>query len=65
MAERLAGEDTAQTRRRFEFGNAVLGSFARGRGEVFTTGCTDWAYGLTDADVARVTRNVLQRFGAI
>jgi len=39
-----------------------MGSFERGRGEVFTTGCTDWAFGLDDPAVARITRNVIDRF---
>ena len=62
VAERLTGEDTPEARARFAYGSAVMGSFTRGKGEVFTTGCTDWAYGLGDAAVARVTRNVLRRF---
>ena len=62
VAERLGGADTAENRERFEHGRAVLGAFERGRGEVFTTGCTDWAYGLGEADVATVTTNVLERF---
>ena len=65
VAERLAGADTDANRRRFALGRAVLGTFERGRGAVFTTGCTDWAYGLDDAAVALVTRNVLTRFGAV
>jgi hypothetical protein len=40
----------------------VLGSYTRG-GTVFTTGCTDWAHGLGDPAVERVTRNVLDRLG--
>ena len=40
-----------------------MGTFSRGAGHVFTTGCTDWAYGLDDPAVAAVTRNVLRRFG--
>ena len=39
-----------------------MGTFRRGKGEVFTTGCTDWAYGLQCDDVATVTRNLLRRF---
>ena len=62
VAERLAGADTPENRARFAHGRAVMGSFRRGRGEVFTTGCTDWAYGLEDPGVARVTENVLRRF---
>jgi len=60
---RLLGGDTPENRRRLSHGRAVMGSFSRGRGEVFTTGCTDWAYGLAggDAQVERVTRNVLTR----
>lgn len=61
VAERLAGADTAENRARFAFGSAVLGAFERGDGHVFTTGCTDWAYGLDHHDVATVTRNVLAR----
>ena len=62
VAERLGGGDTAGNRARFEHGRAVLGTYRRGRGEVFTTGCTDWAYGLGHHDVATVTTNVLERF---
>lgn len=62
VAERLGGADTAQNRARFAHGAAVMGWFGRGRGEVFTTGCTDWAYGLENDDVATVTRNVMSRY---
>ena len=62
VAERLGGGDTAANRARFEKGHAVMGTFRRGKGEVFTTGCTDWAYGLQCDDVATVTRNLLRRF---
>jgi hypothetical protein len=65
VAERLGGADTAENRARFAHGYAVMGSFTKGRGEVFTTGCTDWAYGLGDEQVARVTANVLRHYGAI
>jgi hypothetical protein len=38
-----------------------MGTFERG-GTVFTTGCTDWAYGLgRDPQVDRVTENVFAR----
>ena len=62
VAERLAGEDTSENRSRFTDGTAILGTFRRGKGEVFTTGCTDWAYGLQTEDVSRVTQNVMRRF---
>jgi hypothetical protein len=62
VAQRIGGSDTPDVRERFADGHAVMGSFKRGKGEVFTTGCTDWAYGLGSRDVARVTGNVLQRF---
>ncbi len=65
VAERLGGADTQEIRERFANGRAVMGSFTKGRGEVFTTGCTDWAYGLSDSGVAQITMNVLGRFGAI
>ncbi|MEM7000900.1 MAG: N,N-dimethylformamidase beta subunit family domain-containing protein [Pseudomonadota bacterium] len=62
VAERIGGADTAANRTKFGDGRAVLGSFKRGQGEVFTTGCTDWAYGLHTAPIAQVTNNVLTRF---
>jgi hypothetical protein len=62
VAQRIGGSDTPEMRERFADGHAVMGSFKRGHGEVFTTGCTDWAYGLRGNDVADVTRNVLQHF---
>jgi hypothetical protein len=62
VAERFAGADTAANRQRYAHGSAVMGSFSRGRGEVFTTGCTDWAFGLDDPTVSRITRNVLEHF---
>jgi len=62
VAERLGGADTPENRDRYANGAAVMGTFRRGRGEVFTVGCTDWAYGLGQDDaVDRVTRNVIER----
>jgi hypothetical protein len=44
-------------------GRAIVGTFRRGAGEVFTAGTADWAYGLdTDATVQAVTVNVLTRY---
>jgi len=62
VAERLGGEDTEVVRAQYAQGHAVMGSFMKGKGEVFTTGCTDWAYGLKQPDVSRITRNVIDRF---
>jgi len=61
VARRLGGDDTPEVRERFAHGHAVMGAFRRGRGSVFTVGCTDWAYGLSDPAVAQVTRNVIGR----
>jgi len=61
VAERLGGADTPENRERYAHGSAVMGWFERGAGEVFTVGCTDWAYGLEHDDVSTVTRNVLSR----
>jgi hypothetical protein len=43
-----------------------MAAFARGNGEVFNAGTTEWAHGLAAGDpfVTRITRNVLERFGA-
>ncbi|MEM7020802.1 MAG: N,N-dimethylformamidase beta subunit family domain-containing protein, partial [Pseudomonadota bacterium] len=65
VAERLGGADMPQVRERYTHGQAVLGSFEKGSGEVFTTGCTDWAYGLSDEKVQQVTMNVLKHFGVV
>jgi hypothetical protein len=65
VAARLGGADTPAARARFAHGHAVMGCFRRG-GTVFTTGCTDWSFGLLAGDpaVERVTRNVLERLSA-
>jgi hypothetical protein len=62
VAERFAGADTPENRQKFAHGHAVMGHFTRGKGSVFTTGCTDWAFGLDDPAVTRVTRNVIERY---
>jgi hypothetical protein len=49
----------------FVYGHAVVGCFTtEGGGTVFNAGCTDWSYGLGDADVGAITRNVLRRLSA-
>lgn len=59
VASRLGGADTEEQRAKFANGSAVMATFKRGQGQVFTVGCTDWAYGLTDPDIARITHNVI------
>lgn len=45
--------------------HACIGVFTKpGGGTVFNAGVTDWTCGLGDPDVARVTRNVLDRLSA-
>jgi hypothetical protein len=45
--------------------HACIGVFTKpGGGTVFNAGVTDWACGLGDPDVARVTRNVLDRLSS-
>ena len=41
-----------------------MGTFKKGRGEVFSVGTTEWAWGLAGGNpyVDRITRNVLDRF---
>ena len=62
VAERIAGEDSPDNRMQFDEGHAVIGYFNKGRGQVFTAGCTDWAYGLGLQDISTVTKNVIDRF---
>jgi hypothetical protein len=60
-AAAVFGESWPSEIHRLEHNHAVLGVFtARGGGTVFNAGVTDWAYGLADADVEQVTRNVLR-----
>ncbi len=69
VAMRLFGDWEPEHTERITNGHAVMGSYrADGGGEVFTTGCTDWAYGLgdrPDPTVARVTANVLDRLSRL
>jgi hypothetical protein len=61
------GDDSAASQARMLRGHAVMASFRRGDGEVFNAGTTEWAHGLKARDpfVTRITRNVLNRFGAL
>ncbi len=60
--ERVFGDATPENVARLSPGNAVMGTYTQG-GTVFTTGCTDWAYGIAagDEQVIQVTKNVLSR----
>jgi hypothetical protein len=64
VAEIAHGSATPQAQARMLRGHAVMASFAKGRGEVFNAGTTEWAHGLAAGDpfVTRITRNVLRRF---
>jgi hypothetical protein len=61
VAAQIGGDLRPATLERFANGHCVMGVFKRG-GTVFTTGCTDWAYGLgRDPQVDRVTENLFAR----
>lgn len=46
----------------YRHNHALVATFTTaGGGIVFNAGCTDWTYGLGDPDIARITRNVLER----
>lgn len=64
VTRRIEGEESAANIERYGNGHAVMGTMHKGKGRVFTTGCTDWAYGLDEPDVARVTRNVIDAFSS-
>ena len=63
-AEILCGEVNAETLASAGRGSGMIVNFARGRGEVFHAGSVEWVAGLLrrDAQVERVTRNVLDRY---
>ena len=66
-AWRVLGSHDAETSRRLLNGHAVFAvrDGEDGRGTVVSTGCTDWAWGLTgdDPQVERITRNIIDRLG--
>ena len=66
LADRFYGEVSEDNKRRLRQGTAVLATcrpFGEHGGTVVTGGTTDWVYGLgLDAEVDRVTRNILDRF---
>ncbi len=64
VAERIYGADTLANRNKARRGFGVVASFRKGKGEVFSVGGTEWAWGLDAADpiVELITRNVLDRF---
>lgn len=60
------GDDSPTARDRLRAGHAVLGTWTHASGgTVVTTGCTEWAYGLDDPAIDRVTRNLLSRLGGV
>jgi hypothetical protein len=66
VAGRLFGTRDPAAVARIAHGHAVLGSYTSpAGGTVVTSGCTDWAHGLAarDAQVERITANVLRRLG--
>lgn len=66
IARDVFGDESPTLRRRLLRGHAVMAAFKRGAGEVFNGGTTEWAHALAAHDpfIERITRNVLQRFGA-
>ena len=66
IAKEVFGEEGEAAEARILRGHAVMASFRRGKGEVFNGGTTEWAHALAAGDpfIARITRNVLTRFGA-
>ncbi len=64
LTRAFAGCDSPGNRARMMRGHAVMASFKRGKGEVFNSGTTEWAYGLEARNpfVEQITRNVLDRF---
>ena len=69
VAERTHGRVDADSIARVRHGNAVMvvsRPFGATGGEVVTIGSTDWVFGLAgDPAVARVTRNVIERFAGL
>ena len=67
VAQVLFGDGWKENLHRISNNHAVVGCMeVPGGGTVFNAGCTDWTYGIAggDADVIRITRNVLDRSSA-
>lgn len=62
IADVMFGDSSPEAQDRVLRGHAVMASFERGKGEVFNCGATEWAHGLKDPFLAKITRNVLDRF---
>ncbi len=62
IAWRVLGDPDRAAARKLRHGHAVMGVHEPG-GFVFTSGCTEWAWGLAGADpvIERITRNLLDR----
>ena len=66
IARDVFGQEGEAAEDRILRGHAIMAAFKRGKGQVFNGGTTEWAHGLAAKDpfVERITRNVLERFGA-
>jgi len=66
LAELAPGE-TAEARRKFQYGSGMVVSMKRGKGEVLTAGTCEWIMGLTRSDpfTEQITRNALDRFSSL
>lgn len=67
LAEVLYGEANEETIGKVLRGHCVMGYMPKGEGNVFTTGCMEWAYGLRGKDpfVEKITHNLLRRFTGV
>ena len=63
-AEAIHGEDTPENRDKLRYGSSVITAMAKGDGEVFCAGTTEWCHALAQGDtqVETITGNVLARF---
>jgi hypothetical protein len=58
------GDDSPENQARTNPGAGMMVAFERGEGQVFSSGTTDWVYGLKYRDffTEQITKNVLNRF---
>ncbi len=66
IAEAVHGQASPAAVDRVRRGSGMIATYTRGRGEVFNAGSAEWVAGLIrqDAQVERVTANVLERYAA-
>lgn len=62
VSMQVAGNRDPDTMEKYSHGHAVLGSYVtKGGGTVFSSGTTEWAFALSEQEIATITRNIINK----